>query len=50
MPNDARQYAAVLYGALHRLDARGLDWIAVEEPPDTPEWSGVRDRLYRAAR
>lgn len=50
MPNDARQYAAVLYDALHRLDAQGLDWIAVEEPPDKPEWSGVRDRLYRAAR
>jgi L-threonylcarbamoyladenylate synthase len=25
------------------------DWIAVERPPDTPEWAGVLDRLRRAA-
>ena len=34
---------------LHRLDGEGLDWIAVERPPDTPEWAGVLDRLRRAA-
>jgi L-threonylcarbamoyladenylate synthase len=44
-----REFAAGLYAALHQLDARGLDWIAVEEPPDAPEWAGVRDRLLRAA-
>jgi len=49
MPADARAYAAVLYETLHRLDAEGLDWIAVEMPPDTAEWAGVRDRLKRAA-
>jgi L-threonylcarbamoyladenylate synthase len=49
MPRDAREYAAVLYATLHKLDAEGLDWIAVEMPPDTPEWTGVRDRLTRAA-
>ena len=49
MPADAREYAAVLYETLHRLDHEGLDWIAVERPPDTPEWRGVLDRLTRAA-
>jgi L-threonylcarbamoyladenylate synthase len=48
MPADARTYAAALYKTLHRLDSEGLDWIAVEIPPDTPEWAGVRDRLRRA--
>jgi L-threonylcarbamoyladenylate synthase len=49
MPLDPLEYAAVLYDTLHRLDAQGFDWIAVEMPPDTPEWAGVRDRLKRAA-
>jgi hypothetical protein len=26
-----------------------LDWIAIDEPPDGPEWAGVLDRLRRAA-
>ncbi|HWB96940.1 MAG TPA: Sua5 family C-terminal domain-containing protein, partial [Bryobacteraceae bacterium] len=50
MPADPRAYAAELYAALHRLDEQGLDWIAVERPPDAPEWAGVLDRLTRAAR
>jgi len=49
MPADAREYAAVLYRTLHRLDGEGLQWIAVECPPETPEWAGVLDRLRRAA-
>ena len=49
MPKEPAAYAAMLYAALHRLDAQGLDWIAVEPLPDTPEWAGVRDRLSRAA-
>lgn len=49
MPADPRVYAAALYAALHELDARWLDWIAVETPPDRPEWAGVLDRLRRAA-
>lgn len=50
MPADPRAYAATLYRTLHRLDEEGLDWIAVERPPDRPEWAGVLDRLTRAAR
>ena len=49
MPADPRAYAAVLYETLHRLDTQSLDWIAVEAPPDTPEWAGVLDRLQHAA-
>jgi L-threonylcarbamoyladenylate synthase len=49
MPADPAEYAAVLYETLHRLDAERLGGIAVERPPDTPEWAGVLDRLRRAA-
>jgi L-threonylcarbamoyladenylate synthase len=49
MPCDAAGYAARLYDVLHDLDARGLEWIAVEPLPDGPEWDGIRDRLHRAA-
>ncbi len=49
MPRDAAVYAAALYSTLHGLDAERLDWIAIEMPPDVPQWAGVRDRLRRAA-
>ena len=49
MPADANGYAARLYAVLHELDGEGWDWIAVETPPDAPEWAGIRDRLQRAA-
>ena len=49
MPANARDYAAALYETMHRLDAQHLDWIAVERPPETPEWAGVLDRLRRAS-
>jgi L-threonylcarbamoyladenylate synthase len=49
MPADPQSYAAALYETLHRLDTQSLDWIAIEPPPDTPEWAGILDRLRRAA-
>jgi L-threonylcarbamoyladenylate synthase len=49
MPVEPRAYAAALYAALHRADERSPDWIAVEPPPNTPEWAGVLDRLRRAS-
>lgn len=49
MPGDPRAFASALYHLLHELDRKGLDWIAIEPPPDKPEWAGVLDRLRRAA-
>ena len=49
MPADPQSYATALYETLHRLDAQSLAWIAIEPPPDTPEWAGILDRLRRAA-
>jgi L-threonylcarbamoyladenylate synthase len=34
---------------LHELDAENWPWIAVELPPDKPEWDAIHDRLRRAA-
>ncbi len=49
MPPDAAAAAHELFLALRELDASGASLIWVEQPPDTPEWDGVRDRLQRAA-
>ena len=49
MPNDPAEYATRLYDALHVLDNKGFDWIAVDTPPNVPEWEAVLDRLSRAA-
>lgn len=50
MPQDRRQFAALLYSELHKADAEGLEWIGIESPPQTPEWAGILDRLQRASR
>jgi L-threonylcarbamoyladenylate synthase len=49
LPAEPAGYAARLYAALHDLDAMNLDRVLIEEPPATPEWLAVRDRLTRAA-
>ena len=49
MPAKPESYAAQLYRRLHELDREGLDWIAVDYPPETREWAAIRDRLTRAA-
>jgi L-threonylcarbamoyladenylate synthase len=49
MPESPAGYAALLYEVMHQVDAEGWDWIAVEEPPDAPEWQAIRDRLQRAS-
>jgi L-threonylcarbamoyladenylate synthase len=49
LPCDPAEYAARIYAELHSADREGWDWIAVAEPPDTPEWAAIRDRLQRAA-
>jgi L-threonylcarbamoyladenylate synthase len=49
LPGNPHAYAASLYAELHKADAEGWDWIAVEKPPDMPEWTGILDRIQRAA-
>jgi L-threonylcarbamoyladenylate synthase len=49
MPDDARAAAFELFAVMRELDALGVKLIWVEQPPDTPDWDGVRDRLQRAA-
>ena len=48
MPRDPQAYAQRLYAALRELDSAGCERILVEAPPESPEWSAVRDRLRRA--
>ena len=49
MPDDAAAAGHELFAVLRELDATGAPLIWVEQPPDTPPWEGVRDRLQRAA-
>jgi len=49
MPDDPAAAAHELFAALRGLDDDGAAEIWVEQPPDTPAWEGVRDRLRRAA-
>ena len=49
IPQDAEAFARALYAELHRCDAAGAELIVVEALPATPEWSGIADRLRRAA-
>lgn len=48
-PSQSEAAAQALFASLRELDARGVQQMWVELPPDTPEWEGVRDRLKRAA-
>ncbi len=49
MPREPRAYAQRLYAALRELDGAGCGTILIEAPPETAEWTAVRDRLSRAA-
>jgi len=49
MPHDGEAFARALYAELHRCDAAGAELIVVEAPPESAEWSGIADRLRRAA-
>jgi len=49
MPEQAADAARELFSVLRGFDDEGAQLIWVEEPPATPEWEGVRDRLRRAA-
>ena len=49
IPHDAEAFARAIYAELHRCDEAGAELIVVEALPDAPEWSGIADRLRRAA-
>ena len=49
IPHDAEAFARAIYAELHRCDEAGAEVIVVEAPPEQPEWSGIADRLKRAA-
>lgn len=49
MPDDALAAAQQLFAVLRDFDAQGARLIWIENPPASPEWDGVRDRLGRAA-
>lgn len=49
MPATAAAAAHELFGVLREFDALGVSRILVEQPPESPDWAGVRDRLQRAA-
>jgi L-threonylcarbamoyladenylate synthase len=48
MPGNAADAARELFAVLREFDARGVQLIWVETPPDDVAWEGVRDRLQRA--
>lgn len=47
MPDDAEQYARRFYAVLREADRRA-DVIWIQEPPATPSWLAIHDRLGRA--
>ncbi len=49
MPHDAEAFARAIYAELHRCDDAGAKIIIAEALPETPEWSGIADRLRRAS-
>jgi L-threonylcarbamoyladenylate synthase len=49
LSQDSHQYAHDLYAALRELDAQHPSLILIEQPPLTPEWDAIHDRLKRAA-
>jgi L-threonylcarbamoyladenylate synthase len=49
VPHDAEAFARAIYAELHHGDEAGAQTIVVEALPEAPEWSGIADRLRRAA-
>jgi L-threonylcarbamoyladenylate synthase len=49
MPADPREYARLLYAALHTLDELGCTRILVEAVPSDDAWAAIRDRLERSS-
>jgi L-threonylcarbamoyladenylate synthase len=49
LPAQPDGYAQGLYAALREMDGAGADVILVERPPQQAAWTGINDRLRRAA-
>ncbi|MFO7542847.1 MAG: L-threonylcarbamoyladenylate synthase [Thiobacillus sp.] len=49
MPDAGDTFGHDLYAVLRDADALGCTAILIEQPPATPEWEAVNDRLRRAA-
>jgi L-threonylcarbamoyladenylate synthase len=49
LPSQPDGYAQGLYAALREMDGAGADVILVERPPQQAAWTGINDRLRRAA-
>ena len=49
LPAQPDGYAQGLYAALREMDGAGADFILVERPPQQAPWTGINDRLRRAA-
>jgi L-threonylcarbamoyladenylate synthase len=49
MPNTSDEYAQRLYASLRQADDAQLDYLIVEQVPQSEEWLAVNDRLRRAA-
>lgn len=43
------EYARRIYAVLHELDQQAYEQIVIIEPPNTPDWAGIHDRLTRAS-
>jgi L-threonylcarbamoyladenylate synthase len=48
MPDNAEEYAHVLYQTLRQLDKQAFKQIFIEAVPQTPAWHAIRDRLTKA--
>lgn len=49
LPDEARSFGHDLYARLREADALQADSLLIEQPPVTPEWEAVNDRLRRAS-
>jgi len=49
LPREPEVYARELYATLHRMDRDFQGVLLLEKPPEGERWSGIHDRLRRAA-
>lgn len=49
LPTDPTKAAHQLFSLLRELEATNTEKIAIEQPPNNPQWATINDRLKRAA-